>query len=395
MEEGNDGTGKGPQSNTQGNWWEKKESEEETSSVAGQYEEPRKGEEKGKGKSEWEGADPSKGGETGGVWMGKAAAAPEAGPPLTEGVQGQEVNWESLGGMRGQTWVPNTHTWDWNNGCDVPIIWEKLGFENQNGRWVWFTKWVWKDGKNREVWSAEVASKGGKDKGGGKGPNSLKGGKEDGGKGKDGKTQGATKGKEGKKDGKGAGKDGKEGDQEGSEKGAGSGGMGDAKGKGGDGDGGTGTAGLSPLQMAVQSMKDTMFPDTGEKGRTRGDDLAWEHYTVPGVFSPEMKFVCGLPLENLQKWFGERTWAGLLALCVKSRGRGGWRIQCPVYACNKHWEASSTEEAEKMIGSLYDHIWQKAMKEYAKGFFGSEQVYPTPWWWFQINAFKMSEQMNN
>ena len=48
-----------------------------------------------------------------------------------------------------------------------------------------------------------------------------------------------------------------------------------------------------------------------------------------------------------------------------------------------------------MIGSLYDHIWQKAMKEYAKGFFGSEMRYPTPWWWFQINAFRTSEQMNN
>ena len=143
-------------------------------------------------------------------------------------------------------------------------------------------------------------------------------------------------------------------------------------------------------------MKDSKFPDTGENGRTRGDDVAWDHYSVPTVFTPEMKCVVGLPQENLQKWFGERTWAGLLGMCVKSRGdpaAGRWRIQCPVYTCNRHWEANSTEEAEKMIGSLYDHLCQKAMREYASGYFGSDMVYPPPWWWFQINAFKMAEQL--
>jgi hypothetical protein len=322
MEGGSDGTGNGSQSNHQfknfqsGNWWSKKESGEEGALGAAQYAE----------------TDPSEEEETGAAWMGGAAAEPESLPPLTEGVQGQEVEWESLGAPRGQSWVPATQTWDWSNNCFVPIIWEKLGYTH-NGRWTWFTKWVWKDGKNREVWSAEVATKGGKDKGGGKGPNSPKGGKEDGGKGKDGKTQGATKGKEGKKDGKGAGKDGKEGDQEGSEKAAGSAGMEDAKGKGGVCEGGTGTAGPSPMQVAVMSMKDSKFPDTGENGRTRGDDLAWDHYSLPTVFTPEMKFVVGLPQENLQKWFGERTWAGLLGMSsshegIQPRGAGRSDVLC-------------------------------------------------------------------
>jgi hypothetical protein len=64
--------------------------------------------------------------------------------------------------------------------------------------------------------------------------------------------------------------------------------------------------------------------------------------------------------------------------------KGGWWTEWeapPLW----HWEADSTEEAERMIGSLYDHIWQKRMKEYAKGCFGSEMRYPTPWWWFQRN----------
>jgi hypothetical protein len=172
--------------------------------------------------------------------------------------------------------------------------------------------------------------------------------------------------------------------------------MEEAKGKGGACGGGTGTAGPSPMQVAVMSLKESKFPDNGESGSTRGDDLAWDHYSVPKVFTPEVKFVVGLPQENLQKWFGERTWAGLLTLCVKTRGNpddGRWTIRCPVLACNRHWLANSHEEAERMIVSFSDHLCQKAMKEYANGYFGSEMVYPPPWWWFQINAFMIAEQL--
>jgi hypothetical protein len=210
-----------------------------------------------------------------------------------------------------------------------------------------------------------------------------------------GKNYGGVKGKEEKSKGKGAGKEGKEGDQ-GSEKGAGSEGKGNAKGKGGAGDGGTGAAGATPLEKAALNLSKDLFPDTGEDGRTRGDDLAYLHYTVPDRFTPEMKFICSLPLENLSKWFGEYTWEGLLKLCVKQTGRrGAWRISCPVDECNKHWDADNMEEAEIMVGSLYDHVWQRAMTEYAKGYFGTKMRYPTPWWWFQINAIRTRDQMNN
>jgi hypothetical protein len=109
-----------------------------------------------------------------------------------------------------------------------------------------------------------------------------------------------------------------------------------------------------------------------------------------------MKFIVGLPQENLQKWFGAMTWAELLALCVKTRGdpeEGRWVIRCPVLACSRHWLANDHEEAERMIVSFSDHLCQKAMKEYASGYPGSAMVYPPPWWWFQINAFMKEQEL--
>ena len=143
-------------------------------------------------------------------------------------------------------------------------------------------------------------------------------------------------------------------------------------------------------------MKLSKFPDILDSGNTRGDDLAWDHYTVPKVFTPEMKYIAGLPREDLQRWFGATTWAELLGICVKARGDpedGRWVIRCPVLACGKLWHADDYEEAVRRIGSLSDHLGQKGMKEYANGYAGGAMVYPTPWWWFQINAIMKSEEL--
>jgi hypothetical protein len=304
------------------------------------------------------------------------------------------VDWENLGASRGQQWVPHKHTWDWTNGCYVPIIWEKLGRYGQNGNFVWFVKWAWKDGQKREIWTEEAGMKGGKDKGGGKNHSPQKGGTKEGGKGKDARNPSGAKGKEGKMDTKGGAKKGKEEEgeeQEWGQSAAEGAGGGEMKGKGGaDGGGGEGTA------EKLKRMKLAKFPDNGDSQQIRGDDLAWEHFTVPKAFTPEMEYIAGLPREDLQRWFGATTWSELLAICVKARGdpaNGRWTIRCPVLACGKVWHAEDYEEALRRIGALWDHLGQKGMKEYANGYAGGVIVYPAPWWWFQINAIMKSEEL--
>jgi hypothetical protein len=300
----------------------------------------------------------------------------------------------------------------------VAIIWENLGYETATGQWVWYTRWEWKNGKNREFWSLpEAAPKGSMDKGGGKVHDPGMGEKGEQGKGKRGdatvgeptnswKNTGEVKGKEEQPKEKGAGTEGKgAGKEKGgdagwdqwSEKGAGSEGKGTGKNKGGGGDGGTGASGVSILGTLALNMSRDMFPDIGQEGRTRGEERAYGFYTVPGRFTPEMEFVCNLPQENLARWFGEHNWEGVLKLCVRAPERKGgvYRVTCPVDECNKHWDADSVEDAFVKCDSLFDHIWQRAYTEYGKGLFGSRQKYPSPWWWFQMSAFRKKEQMNN
>ena len=146
------------------------------------------------------------------------------------------------------------------------------------------------------------------------------------------------------------------------------------------------------------NMSREMFPDTPtEEGRTRGIDRAYGFYSVPDGFTAEMEFVCNLPVENLVRWFGEHNWGGILNICVKPPDRKGgiFRVTCAVDGCNKQWEADSVEDTMLKCDSLYDHIWQRAYMEYGKGLFGTRQKYPSPWWWFQMNAFRRKEQMNN
>ena len=66
---------------------------------------------------------------------------------------------------------------------------------------------------------------------------------------------------------------------------------------------------------------------------------------------------------------------------------------CPVDGCNKECSAVDLDQARERCDRLFDHIWQRSYTEYGKNAYGSRMKYPTPWWWFQMNAFKKQEEL--